>query len=134
MLRLITAASAIALSAPAIAQDASPSADEVQPEVSAPAEAPEAAPAPATPSREEAVKQLVESEFAAYDEDQSGELSKEEFAKWVSALRSKSLTSQGRPPVPENEMAEWAKNAFAKADADKSEKISKVELETFLTG
>ena len=97
--------------------------------------APETAPAePAAPTREDTVRQVVESEFATYDADQSGELDQDEFGRWVSTLRQQSLESQGRPPVPENEMKDWAKNAFAKADADKSEKVSKAELQSFLMG
>ena len=139
---LIIAGAAIGLmlvSNTASAQDAPPSGDpmespsvpgQIQPVDVPPSESVQAPP----PSREQMVMQVVESEFGTYDEDQSGELDKNEFTKWVGILRNKSLESQGRPPVPENEMNDWAKNAFAKADADNSEKISKAELQVFLMG
>ncbi|MFC4291403.1 calcium-binding protein [Sphingorhabdus arenilitoris] len=101
-----------------------------------PAEAAPTEPSGPTPpvSREEQVAQVVEAEFPTYDADQSGALEREEFATWVTTLRQKSLEAQGRPPVPENEMSEWVKNAFAKADSDKSDNVSKSELQTFLMG
>ncbi|NJM50906.1 MAG: EF-hand domain-containing protein [Sphingomonadales bacterium] len=112
---------------------AEPAPAEPAPAEPAPAEAAPSGPTPPT-SREEQVEQVVEAEFPSYDADQSGALDKDEFAKWVSSLRQKSLEAQGRPPVPENEMAEWTKNAFAKADSDKSDNVSKTELKSFLMG
>jgi hypothetical protein len=157
MLRLIATASLLALSGAAVAQSTETAPQEMPttgpaPSTEVPAEAPpsetpptesappagsaptEPAPSTAAPSREDTVKQVVEAEFSTYDADKNGELSKTEFTEWVTKLRQNSLASQGKPPVPDTEMQEWAKNAFAKSDSDKSKTVSKTELETFLMG
>jgi hypothetical protein len=159
MLRLLAAASKLALISPAIAQDTSPAPSSQQPTPQEmPTPAPSSAPtdpaqpapptspapssdtaapaAPATPkSKEDTIKEVVSAEFPTYDEDKSGDLSKVEFGKWVTTLREQTMAQQGKATtMTDAEKASWVKNAFAKADADKSKKVSQAELETFLMG
>ncbi len=144
MLRLITAAGILAVTSPALAQDAAPGPESLsEPQLdsaatpSAPAAEPVAEPAPvaAEPSREAQVKQVVETNFPAYDIDQSGDLNAKEFGSWLSVLREKSANAKGAADdMPAAKKQAWLKEAFAKADADQSKKISKAELETFLMG
>ncbi len=149
MLRLITAASILALSSPALAQNAVPLDTPPQDSSAAPnpestdtpmadssvAPAAETAPSSAEPSKEMQVKQVVEANFPTYDSDQSGDLNAAEFDGWLTVLREKSAQAKGTADtMAEPEKKTWMKAAFAKADADKSKKISKSELETFLLG
>ncbi len=155
MLRLITAAGILAIASPALAQESAPTpgpesmaqpqqdpnkppppAAEPAPAPTAePAPAPSAAPAPAEPNKEEQVKQVVEANFPTYDTDQSGDLNAKEFDGWLTVLRQKSAEAKGTTDtMPEAEKKTWMKEAFTKADTDKSKKISKAELETFLMG
>jgi hypothetical protein len=142
MLRLITAVSILAIAAPAMAQDAAPGPSEQpsaesQPEAPAPAPAaePAASAVPAALSKEDTVKQVVETEFPTYDADSSGDLNTAEFNLWLTALKGKSDEAKGATqPKPAAEMNTWLKGAFAKADTDKSKNVSKAELQSFLLG
>lgn len=153
MFRLITLSSALALSAAApsfaqisdpMAAPASPAAPSASmttdmpmpPETSEPTAQPEAtvAPAPAADAKAATVTQLIETEFPSYDADKSGDLNQGEFSKWVLALHSKAEQAQAATAMDAKAKATWAKNAFVTADADKSKKISKTELNAFLMG
>lgn len=125
---LLIAASALALSTPALAQmePASPG----QPATTAPAPGqpmttPDVVPM-ATPTDPKA---LIASEFPSYDKDASGMLDKSEFAAWMGALKAKS----GEKPMPAAEMTKWSDGAFATADKDKSKAVTLAELQTYLT-
>lgn len=101
--------------------------------------APMAEPAPATAApaadaRAATVATIVETEFPTYDADKSGDLNQPEFSKWVLALHAKAEASQAATAMDEKAKVTWAKNAFATADVDKSKKVSKAELNTFLLG
>ncbi len=147
MLRLITAAGILAIASPVLAQDAAPTpgpesmAEPKQepntpaPPMAEPAPAPTDEPASTEPSKGVQVKQVVEANFPTYDADQSGDLNAKEFDGWLTVLRQKSAEAKGtRDTMPEAEKQTWMKEAFSKADTDKSKKISKAELETFLMG
>lgn len=100
-----------------------------------PAPAAEATPAaPAADARTSHIAKLVEAEFPSYDADKSGDLNQPEFAKWVLALHAKAEQAQAATKMDDKAKATWAKNAFATADVDKSKKISKAELNSFLLG
>jgi hypothetical protein len=164
MLKIITAASALAFAAapPAMAQDtmqppAGPtqSGGTIQPSTPPASEpAPTTAPAPqsgaptatdpAVPAaaavdpaadKAAAVTQVVEAEFPTYDADKSTDLTKSEFTKWVSVLKAKSDAAQGKTEkMAAADMNKWANDAFASADSDKSKKVSKDEMIKFLQG
>ncbi len=128
----VTATTTPAPAAPAPAMQAAPA---------TPAPAPEAQPAPATqtpatqapPADYKAqVAAVVDSEFPAYDGDKDGNLTEPEFGKWLLALREAS--GQQQPALDDAGKAKWVKDAFAQADADKSMKISKAEMNSFLAG
>ncbi len=142
MLRILTASSLLALAAtPALAQQADPMAPQPAPEaapapVAEPAPMTEAAPAaePATPAaepKEVTVAKLVDAEFPAYDANKNGDLDQPEFAKWILALHEAGGTAKQADAATKDK---WAKDAFAAADADKSKKISKAEMNKFLLG
>lgn len=144
MLRLIAVSGILAITSPALAQDAAPgpeSMSEPQQDSAATPPAPaaesvaEPTPVAAEPSREVQVKQVVETNFPTYDIDQSGDLNAKEFGSWLSVLREKSANAKGAADdMPAAKKQAWLKEAFIKADADQSKKISKAELETFLMG
>jgi hypothetical protein len=139
MLRILTASSILALAAvPAIAQQAEPL---VAPP---PAEAPiatEEAPAPVEPAtaaapaepRTTTVAKIIDTEFPAYDTNKNGDLEQPEFTKWVLALHGASNDANAKA-MDEAAKLKWADGAFASADADKSKKISKAEMNKFLLG
>lgn len=141
MLRILTASSILALAAvPAIAQQADPMGAPAAPEAPAttevapePTPAAEAAPAPATESRATTVAKLVDAEFPAYDANKNGELDEPEFSKWLLALHAAGGDASAKP-MDDATKAKWAKDGFAAADADKSKKISKAEMNKFLAG
>jgi hypothetical protein len=147
MYRLLTLSSAIALaaSAPAIAQQADPMAAPPAPDAPMTTEAPAPAepmtqpatvaePAPAD-AKAAAVATLVETEFPNYDTDKNGDLTQPEFTNWVLALHSKAEEAGATAKkLDAAAKAKWAKDAFATADADKSKKISKAEMSSFLLG
>jgi len=143
MIRMFLFSTALAVSAPAMAQmtppadqgatPASPDAtmpsdpamtQDAQPEQAAPAE-------PATGAN--AVAQIVESEFPAYDSNKDGQLDQAEFSRWMLALKDQEMKATGQTLPPEQVTA-WANGAFTTADADKSTSVSKPELITYLSG
>lgn len=160
MLKPILLASAMMISAPALAQDASgEAATSPQSKTTAPAQdatAAESAPAdtatpqesaaPADPAQQSAdaapasgqpqqasatqIAQIVETEFPNYDGDKDGQITKDEFGKWMVALRS---ASEPGTNAESAEVKTWIGNAFATADTDKSAKVSKTELTSFLS-
>jgi Ca2+-binding EF-hand superfamily protein len=75
------------------------------------------------------IGQIVETEFPKYDADRDGEIDQAEFGKWMVALR------RATDPATDPQSAEvqtWLGQAFASADSDKSNKVSKAELTAFL--
>ena len=72
------------------------------------------------------VMATVEADWATYDKNSNGSLSRAELETWLTALE----TAAGRKPQGKSYMAA----AFTKADADKSKSVSKEELATFLKG
>ena len=119
MLRTLIAGAAIACLAPAavhaqdVAQPAPPATEPAQP----------AAPAAA----------VLEAEFASYDADKSGELDQSEFSSWFLAKAQAQLASQGKTATQE-QLSAAVTTAFAAADADKSQAVSKEELTRYLAG
>jgi hypothetical protein len=142
MVRNIMIVSALALAAPAFAQQTAPSAPaEAMPAPSAPADtSTQTAPAQADTAAQPAttaqaapatdVASVVQAEFSTYDTDKSGDLNKEEFSKWVIALKTQAEGDKANPA----ELKKWATTAFAQADTDKSKAVSETELTTFLKG
>lgn len=156
MIRTVLFASAIALAAPALAQEMptqqptdtptpAPAQDQVPPAdatptQSAPAEAAPTTPAPTTPAdaaqpaQQPAagpaqVAQVVEADFPSFDRDGDGELTEAEFTEWMTKLRTASGDA-----TPQEELKTWATAAFAQADTDKSQSVNKAELTQFLAG
>lgn len=89
--------------------------------------------APAAESRATTVQKLVDAEFPTYDANKNGDLDQAEFSKWVLALQGASGDPKAAA-MDDAAKAQWAKAAFASADADKSKKVSKEEMNTFLAG
>lgn len=116
---------------------AAPAAPVATPAPVDPAAAP-AAPAPiaaAEPTKEQQVNQIVDAEFASYDGDGDGNLTKAEFAKWIIAMRDAAQTQGAElPTLDKASKDKWANAAFTSADTDKSRKISKVEMSSYLLG
>ena len=98
-----------------------------------PAQSAEAAPTDAAGQPQQAsvaqIAQIVETEFPNYDGDKDGEITQDEFGKWMVALRSASDPATNAQSA---EVQTWVGQAFASADADKSTKVSKNELTSFL--
>lgn len=97
-----------------------------------------AAPQPvvaAEPTKAQQVAQIVDAEFPSYDGDGDGNLTKPEFTKWIIAMRD-AAQNQGAelPALDQPAKEKWASAAFTTADTDKSRKISKVEMSSFLLG
>ena len=119
----------------AMSQDTSPPGDPTmtpapESDVEAEAESTLSADASTTESATPAqIEQLVETQFATYDKDASGELNEDQFGEWMVALRSASEPNL-QPDAPDTES--WIGQAFAQADADKSSGVSKTELTGFL--
>lgn len=142
MLKSLMLASAVLIAAPALAQNADTTAN---PNAATPATP--AAPAqdgqaaqpasPAQPSAQaqpnanpaDAVAAVVAADWNTYDTDKNGALSKEEFARWMIALREKSPQQQ-----PVADINAWTNAAFAQADKDKSSTVTQTELQAFLKG
>lgn len=81
------------------------------------------------PANAEQIAQIVDQGFPTYDGDKDGNLTGEEFGRWMVALRS------ATEPAFTGESAadkEWLGRALAAADADKSGSVSNPELKTFL--
>lgn len=148
MLKSLMLASAVLIAAPALAQTADTNAN---PNAATPAQpAQPATPAqdgqaaqPATPAQSaqpsaqaqpnanpsDAVAAVVAADWNTYDADKNGALSKEEFAKWMIALREKAPQQQ-----PVADINAWTNAAFAQADKDKSSTVTQTELQSFLKG
>jgi hypothetical protein len=136
--------SAITLAAPALAQTAAPPASTnaaqsattvqqaPQPATDAPAAqsptATQAEAAPANPA--DAVAAVVANDWAKYDGNTDGNLSKEEFASWMTALREQNPAQKAAV----KDVNAWTTAAFTQADKDKSGAVSKDELQGFLKG
>ena len=144
MLKSLMLASAVLIAAPALAQTADTTAP-ANPNAATPAtpatpaqDGQAATPAqPAQPSAQaqqnanptDDVAAVVAADWNTYDADKNGALSKEEFAKWMIALREKSPQQQ-----PVADINAWTNAAFAQADKDKSSTVTQTELQTFLKG
>ena len=148
MMKSLMLASAMIVAAPALAQTADTSrnpnaatpATPAQPatpaaagqaaEPATPAEpAQPSGQAQAAPNAADAVAQVVAADWNTYDADKNGALSKDEFAKWMIALREKSPQQQ-----PVADISAWTNAAFAQADKDKSSSVTQTELQSFLRG
>lgn len=134
MLKHILFVGAAAFSLPAMAQHAEPApgaeAELAPTEQVATQPAPEAAQQPAEagqPATPAQIAILVDREFPAHDLDKDGELTAAEFGAWMDKLHASSPQPEGNRP------ANWNEQAFAIADADKSGKVTKEELVSFLT-
>ncbi|MBB5687004.1 EF-hand domain-containing protein [Sphingobium boeckii] len=151
MIRTVLLASAFAFASPALAQQTempaepmmdapaeattevvteTPAPDGAMPDTATTTTTAEAtAPANATTQ----VAQVVEADFPSYDLDKNGELSQAEFAEWMLKLKAASPAQQGATTA-EADLKAWTGQAFAQADVDKSQAVSKGELTTFLSG
>jgi hypothetical protein len=107
------------------ATTAAPS-EQIAPVDTAPVQAADASTAPPAQSQ---VAQVVEQQFATYDKDGNGALSKTEFASWMTALKSQSAAAPKETPA---QATAWNDAAFKQADGDKSATVSKTELTGFL--
>jgi len=133
--------SAPAASDPNAAAQAAPAApaDTAQAQAPAQTQAPTQTQAPAQTTAESAqqpaaggtqVAQVVDTEFATYDKNKDGVLSRAEFGDWMVALKTAS------DPSTKAEAAStktWVGQAFASADKDRSKTVSKTELTGFLS-
>ncbi len=72
------------------------------------------------------VATTVEADWAKYDTNSGGTLSRTEFNKWVTDLQT---AANSKAPT-----RGYLTSAFRKADANKNGSISKEELQTFLRG
>ena len=120
------------------AQSAAPAATDpnmAAPAQTAPTDTAQASQAPAQTTGEPAaggtqVAQVVDTEFATYDKDKNGVLSKAEFGDWMVALKTASDPSTKAEAATTKT---WVGQAFASADKDKSKTVSKTELTGFLS-
>jgi EF hand len=88
--------------------------------------APEVAPAPpAEAPKTMTVAEAVAADFAKYDKDGSGALSKAEFSAWIGEAKAK---VDGKAPDPKA-----LGEAFIKADVDKSKTVTADELTSYLS-
>lgn len=137
MIRTLLITSALAIAAPAIAQEMMPSqgampATPAQPAMPGDPQAgmPQAE-TPANPGN--AVASIVDTEFPAYDANSDGQLDQAEFSKWMVALKDQEMKATGKS-LPAEQVMAWASGAFTTADTDKSVSISKPELVAYLSG
>lgn len=72
---------------------------------------------------------VVNQEFPIYDKDGDGALNKAEFSGWMLALKSASDPST---KAEDPKTKTWMTQAFAQADSDKSQSVTKAELTAFL--
>ena len=134
MIRAILFTTALALTAPAMAQQtmgADPAMSPATPQTAQPAAPaqPQSA-TPAQPAPAASVASIVDSEFPAYDANSDGQLDQSEFSRWMVALKSQEMKATGQQ-LPADQVTAWANGAFSTADADKSSMISKPELITY---
>lgn len=130
MLRILLTGAAVALAAPAYAQEAQPTEpaapmSEMQGETAAVADS-------STDTKAQ-VAAVVETEFPAYDADKSGQLEEAEFSKWILALKEQEMKSSGKA-MNKAELTSWASNAFMTADIDRNAAVTKDELTRYLGG
>lgn len=83
---------------------------------------------PQTPARQ--VAAIVSREFGAYDANRSGRLEKEEFAKWMAALKAHAPSSEPGESVSKP----WTEAAFKQANTSGSGAVTREELTAFLIG
>lgn len=124
---LIAAAPIAAQQAPATPRQTPGEAPTQQQQTAPDPAAPATPAAPANPADQ--VAQVVDSQWATYDGNGDGKLSKAEFVAWMTALRAQA-------PGGDKSAAEtrkWADTAFAQTDTDKSKSVSKDELTAFLS-
>jgi hypothetical protein len=122
MIRSIIFTAALAIAAPAMAQQAAP----------APGTTSSATPAaPTSPAA--TVASIVDSEFPAYDANNDGQLDQSEFSRWMVALKGQEMKATGNT-LPAEQVTAWANGAFTSADTDKSVSVSKPELVSYLSG
>lgn len=76
------------------------------------------------------VAAIVNREFAAYDANRSGRLEKEEFAKWMAALKSHSPVAEPGETVSKP----WTEAAFKQANTSGTGAVTREELTAFFTG
>lgn len=119
MKTLIFSAAALAIAAPAFAQT-NTTADGAAP---APAPAAQAA-TPTDPAT------ILKNEFPVYDKDANGELSKEEFSNWLTALKA---ASPQKTEMTAAQQTQWLDKSFSDADKDKSTAVNLAELTNYLT-
>ena len=99
-----------------------------QPATPATPAAPSAEAAPANSA--DAVATVVSTDWSKYDADTNDGLSKDEFGKWMTALREQNPAQKAAV----KDVAGWTTAAFTQADKDKSGAVSKTELQGFLKG
>lgn len=143
MIRTLMFTTALAISAPAMAQDmAAPQQGTMQPAQPAAPTDGSATTTPATPAQPQAatpanpassVATIVDSEFPAYDANSDGQLDKAEFSRWMVALKDQEMKATGKT-LPAEQVTAWADGAFTTADSDKSVSVSKPELVSYLSG
>ena len=140
MKALLMAASALALSTPALAQmePVLPGTSTTQSTTTTVQTPPIDPAAPVTTTSETTTtnavqtadpKALIASEFPTYDKDANGSLDKAEFGSWMGAMKAKTDAK----PMAAAEMTKWSDGAFATADKDKNKTVTLAELQTYLT-
>jgi hypothetical protein len=149
MIRSFLFTTALAVAAPAMAQQATSPDQGAMPQSTqpatpaSPAQPQPAQPQPATPAQPaqpaapanpgNTVASIVDSEFPAYDANSDGQLDKAEFSRWMVALKDQEMKATGKT-LPAEQVTAWADGAFTSADSDKSTTISKPELISYLSG
>lgn len=86
-----------------------------------------AAPALAQDAAKAEIGAAVAAEWAKYDQGGKGHLTRDEFATWLTALRS----SAGKKEDPARVKA-WAEATFPKSDANGDARVTPEELTAFL--
>lgn len=134
MVRTVLFTVALAITAPAMAQQAPvEGATPATPAAPAAPATPQAA-TPAAPANPAAsVASIVDAEFPAYDANKDGQLDQSEFTRWMVALKSQEMKATGST-LPAEQVSAWATGAFTTADKDKSISVSKIELVSYLSG
>ncbi|KQN00813.1 calcium-binding protein [Sphingobium sp. Leaf26] len=134
MVRTVLFTAALAIAAPAMAQQAPvEGAMPATPATPAAPASPQAA-TPAAPANPAAsVAAIVDAEFPAYDANKDGQLDQPEFTRWMVALKSQEMKATGST-LPADQVSAWASGAFTTADKDKSISVSKTELVGYLSG
>lgn len=131
MIRTILFSTALAVTAPALAQAPTAPQASAQPGSAAQPGATSPAAAPENPAA--AVASIVDTEFPAYDGNKDGQLDQSEFSRWMVALKDQEMKATGKT-LPADQVSAWASGAFTTADKDKSVSISKPELISYLSG